>query len=117
MPGFAAGRRRTRSDGGGCVVATYHRNDILVQSEIGEGPARRKAMRHSLRTIGCTALVLALSPIAARAQLLTVVEVNAPAINCVFNATCTITVSDSQGFIPLPLLVTPKTAWLQSRTF
>jgi hypothetical protein len=35
----------------------------------------------------------------------------------VFNPACTITVSDTVGFIPLPYLVAPKTAWLQSRTF
>src|ERR1044071_970390 len=53
---------------------------------------------------------------AADAQTLTVVEVSAPAINCVFNATCKITVSDTTGNILLPT-VGPGTAWLQSRTF
>lgn len=53
----------------------------------------------------------------ARADLLTVVEVGAPAVNCVFNASCTITVTDSLGYIDLPNLRVPKTAWLQSRTF
>src|SRR5262249_36528476 len=37
--------------------------------------------------------------------------------NCVFNPSCTVTVTDSQGFIPLPYITTPKTAWLQSRTY
>ena len=60
---------------------------------------------------------LALGAAAARAQPLTVVEVNAPAVNCVFPPACTITVSDSVGFIPLPYLAAPKTAFLQSRTF
>jgi hypothetical protein len=55
--------------------------------------------------------------LAAQAQVLTVVEVGAPAVNCVFNPSCTITVSDTLGFIPLPYLATPQTAWLQSRTF
>lgn len=50
------------------------------------------------------------------AQPLKVVEVSAPAINCVFNASCTITVSDTTGNILLPA-VAPGTAWLQSRTF
>ena len=50
------------------------------------------------------------------AQPLKVVEVSAPAINCVFNASCTITVSDTVGNILLPT-VAPGTAWLQSRTF
>src|SRR5262249_59152233 len=44
-------------------------------------------------------------------------EVNAPAVNCVFHPACTITVSDSVGFIPLPYLAAPNTAFLQSRTF
>jgi len=52
----------------------------------------------------------------AGAQPLKVVEVSAPAINCVFNASCTITVSDTTGNILLPA-VAPGTAWLQSRTF
>jgi hypothetical protein len=69
-----------------------------------------------LRTIAGTAATLALMS-AAQAQLLTVVEVNAPAVNCVFNPSCTITVSDTLGYIPLPYIATPKTAWLQSRTY
>jgi hypothetical protein len=60
---------------------------------------------------------LLLVPAAARAQLLTVVEVNAPAVNCVFNPSCVITVSDTVGYIALPYLAAPRTAWLQSRTF
>jgi hypothetical protein len=60
---------------------------------------------------------LALGVAAARAQPLTVVEVNAPAVNCVFHPACTITVSDSVGFIALPHLAAPRTAFLQSRTF
>jgi len=48
---------------------------------------------------------------------LTVVEVAAPAINCVFSANCTITVTDSVGQLPLANLNKPNTAWLQSRTF
>ena len=46
------------------------------------------------------ALLLAafgLLPLAVQAAPLTVVNVGAPAINCVFNVTCTITVSDSIG--------------------
>ena len=50
------------------------------------------------------------------AQPLKIVEVSAPAINCVFNATCKITVSDTTGNILLPT-VAAGTAWLQSRTF
>src|SRR4051812_24913202 len=50
------------------------------------------------------------------AQPLKIVEVSAPAINCVFNATCKITVSDTTGTVLLPT-VAPGTAWLQSRTY
>ena len=67
-------------------------------------------------TAGAVA-VLALGVAAARAQPLTVVEVNAAAINCVFHPACIITVSDTVGFIPLPFLAAPNTAFLQSRIF
>ncbi|MGB9365388.1 MAG: hypothetical protein WCE79_05170 [Xanthobacteraceae bacterium] len=59
---------------------------------------------------------LAMLSSGAEAQSLKVVEVSAPAINCVFNASCTITVSDTVGNILLPTVL-PGTAWLQSRTF
>jgi hypothetical protein len=59
---------------------------------------------------------LAMCPLAAHAQSLKIVEVNAPAINCVFAPSCIITVSDTAGNLLLPTL-TPGTAWLQSRTF
>lgn len=70
-----------------------------------------------LRVVAGTAAALVFGLLAARAQPLTVVEVNAPAVNCVFNPACTITVSDTVGFIPLPYLAAPRTAFLQSRTF
>jgi hypothetical protein len=63
------------------------------------------------------AVALVLTAIAAQAQPLTVVEVAAPAINCVFQPSCSIVVSDSVGYVPLPYLAAPKTAWLQSRTY
>jgi hypothetical protein len=66
--------------------------------------------------IAAASVVLALTPAAARAQPLTVVEVAAPAINCVFNPSCTITVTDSVGYLALPY-IPPKTGWLQSRTY
>src|SRR3954470_5118854 len=59
---------------------------------------------------------LALAPCAAQAQVLKVVEVGAPAINCVFQTDCNIPVSDTTGNIPISSLA-PGTAWLQSRTF
>src|SRR5262249_35567565 len=58
-----------------------------------------------------------LASTSASAGPLNVVEVAAPAINCVFSANCTITVTDSVGQLPLANLNTPNTAWLQSRTF
>jgi hypothetical protein len=64
-------------------------------------------------TIACA---LAMFPLAAHAQSLKVVEVNAPAINCVFQTDCRIPVTDTSGNLLLPTL-TPGTAWLQSRTF
>ena len=52
----------------------------------------------------------------AQAQLLKIVEVGAPAINCVFQTDCRILVTDSTGNILFPTLE-PGTAWVQSRTF
>jgi hypothetical protein len=66
---------------------------------------------------GLAATLWAALPLAAEAEPLTVVEVGAPAINCVFNADCRVTVSDSIGALALPYIATPGTAWLQSRTF
>jgi hypothetical protein len=57
-----------------------------------------------------------MSACAAQAQVLNVVEVGAPAINCVFQTDCNIPVSDTTGNLLLPTLA-PGTAWLQSRTF
>jgi hypothetical protein len=69
-------------------------------------------MRSSVIALATVSLLAS----SATAQPLTVVEVSAPAINCVFNATCKITVSDTSGNILLPT-VAPGSAWLQSRTF
>ncbi len=54
---------------------------------------------------------------AASGGQLKVVTVAAPAINCVFNPSCSVTVTDSVGQLALQNLDTPNTAWLQSRTF
>jgi hypothetical protein len=51
----------------------------------------------------------------AQAAPLTVVNVGAPAINCVFDTTCKLTVNDTIGTIPLPGI--SGTARLQSRAF
>jgi hypothetical protein len=65
-------------------------------------------------TLAAAIAVLAMS--AASAQPLKIVEVGAPAINCVFQTDCNIPVSDTSGNILFPTLA-PGTAWLQSRTF
>lgn len=72
-------------------------------------------MRPSTRALAVVAAAMAAS--AAHAEALTVVEVNAPAVNCVFNPACTVTVNDSTGALALPFITTPGTAWLQSRTY
>ena len=59
-------------------------------------------------------LVIAASTFTEAAPL-TVVEVGAPAINCVFNPACKVTVTDSIGDISLP--GTPNKGRLQSRTY
>jgi hypothetical protein len=71
--------------------------------------------RPYLYTTIATAFVAAST--AASAGKLNFVEVGAPAVNCVFSANCTITVTDSVGQVPLANLNKPNTAWLQSRTF
>lgn len=70
--------------------------------------------RHSMLSSAVAAF--AIVPFAAQAQVLKVVEVGAPAINCVFQTDCNIPVSDTTGNILFPTL-DPGTAWLQSRTF
>ena len=71
------------------------------------------------RTSFWTAVAIATvaAPSTAPAGNLNVVEVAAPAVNCVYSADCTITVTDSVGQLTLQNLDTPNTAWLQSRTF
>jgi len=63
------------------------------------------------------AVTVLLSPTPAPAGPLTIVEVAAPTVNCIYNTSCTIVVDDSTGQVPLATLVAPNTAWLQSRTF
>jgi hypothetical protein len=61
-------------------------------------------------------LVTMMVSFAAHGQALKVVEVAAPAINCVFRTSCTVTVDDTTGNILLPTIAA-GTGWLQSRTF
>ena len=56
-----------------------------------------------------------LAPAGAEAAALTVVNVAAPAVNCVFDASCTVVVNDSVGTLQYSAL--GKDAFLQSRTY
>jgi hypothetical protein len=75
-----------------------------------------RALKH-LASLFTTALVAALASagLAHASEPLNVVNVSAPAINCVFNPACAVTVTDSIGDIPLP--GTKTTGRLQSRTY
>ena len=61
------------------------------------------------------AAAAALRAAAAHAADLTVVNVSAPAVNCVFNASCTVVVTDSVGTLEYTPL--GSGAFLQSRTY
>ncbi|HML12227.1 MAG TPA: hypothetical protein VK456_02910 [Xanthobacteraceae bacterium] len=61
------------------------------------------------------AAAAALAAPAAQAANLTVVNVSAPAINCVFNASCKVVVTDSVGTLQYTDL--GSGAFLQSRTY
>ena len=60
------------------------------------------------------ASLLCFTPVAVEAGTLKVVNVSAPAINCVFNAPCTVTVNDTSDNIAMS---TGGTGFLQSRTY
>jgi hypothetical protein len=60
------------------------------------------------------ALLLSFAPFVVKAVPLKVVDVSAPAINCVFDTPCTITVNDTSGNVTLS---GGGTGFLQSRTF
>jgi len=72
------------------------------------------AISHFVRWSAVAALMAAPCAVANAGKLI-VVEVAAPAINCVFAPLCTITVNDSTGAIPLDF--TAGSPFLQSRTF
>lgn len=74
-------------------------------------------MRVSKRWVMLIAMAAMMLPRAAEATPLKIVKVNAPAVNCVFQANCTIPVTDSTGAIAMPYLASAGTVWLQSRTF
>jgi hypothetical protein len=60
------------------------------------------------------AMLLCFVPFIAKAGPLKVVNVSAPAINCVFNPTCTVTVQDTSDNI---VMSTGGTGFFQSRTY
>lgn len=60
------------------------------------------------------ALLFCFTPFIVEAGPLKIVTVSAPAINCVFNPSCTVTVEDTSENIPLS---TGGTGFLQSRTY
>jgi len=60
------------------------------------------------------ALLLCFAPVVIAAAPLKVVNVSAPGINCVFNASCTVTVNDTSDNV---VMSTGGTGSLQSRTF
>src|SRR5258707_9248088 len=60
------------------------------------------------------AMLFCFTPVVVTAAPLKVVNVNAPAINCVFNPTCTVTVNDTSDNIAMS---TGGTGFLQSRTY
>jgi hypothetical protein len=64
---------------------------------------------------GAVAALMAASCAAANADKLKIVEVAAPAINCVFSPLCSILPTDSTA--PIPLNFTAGSPFLQARTF
>src|SRR6266568_2453621 len=60
------------------------------------------------------ALLLCFTPFVVKAVPLKIVNVSAPAINCVFNPACTVTVNDTSDNVTLS---TGGTGFLQSRTY
>jgi hypothetical protein len=80
------------------------------------GPrARREGDMKSGSAILVAAATVLWAPASAHAAALTVVEVSAPAVNCVFNTSCTVVVEDSTGTMEYTAL--GSGAFLQSRTY
>jgi hypothetical protein len=93
-------------------------NLALQPSRAQSGATRARVRREGDMKSGSVILVAAAAlcaPATAHAAALTVVEVGAPAVNCVFNSSCTVVVNDSVG----TLQYTPlgNGAFLQSRSY
>lgn len=69
------------------------------------------------RVVLSAAIAALAIPCTAEAQMLKVVEVNAPKVNCVFQTDCNLPVTDTSSNINLPFLAATGTAFVQSRTF
>ncbi len=72
-------------------------------------------MRRLRNSLVFVASAFALLPAAANAAALTIVNVGAPAINCVFNVSCTVVVTDSSSPVAPPGDI--GAGFLQSRTY
>lgn len=72
-------------------------------------------MKALKNTLVCVAFASGLVPLSALAVPLTIINVGAPAVNCVFDTSCTVTVTDSIGNFTPP--GDSGTARLQSRTY
>jgi len=68
-----------------------------------------------IQSIRWTAAIVLATTTLAEAGKLTVVEVGAPAVNCVFRTNCTIPVTDTTAAVPLGF--SAGSPFLQSRTF
>src|ERR1700735_3376526 len=93
-------------------------NLALQPSRAQSGATWARVRREGDMKCGSVILVPAAAlcaPASAHAAALTVVEVGAPAVNCVFNSSCTVVVNDSVG----TLQYTPlgNGAFLQSRSY
>jgi hypothetical protein len=98
-----------------CPQDNLASNSGNVQTYLPEANPKEEAMLG--KSILSGAIAALAIPCAAQAQLLKVVEVNAPKVNCVFQTDCNIPVTDTSSNINLPFLAAPGTAWVQSRTF
>jgi hypothetical protein len=73
------------------------------------------AIAVSRTAVMCATASVLLVTVPAMAAPLTIVEVASPAVNCIFNTSCTIVVNDTTGDIPVS--GSEKPGFLQSRAF
>jgi hypothetical protein len=106
------GRAFRFTTGGTTFPCIARKGKLPVQA--GASPAKGGDMKTITASLGAAAIAL-LAQTEAQAATLSVVTVTAPAVNCVFDASCRVVVSDQVG----NLTYTPlgAGAQLQSRTF